>query len=328
MVHFSQSNVYQVKYYDVEKCAEACSNMNYCTHFLVGKSNRYCYISKNPSYIENRDCVEGATNTIADAYMFHRSAQRCSEQVANGGICTTHCKKQDIYYDITNADGYARCNGVTGQFEDVQQCVPRKVCSQDLTQYFDQNNVSSVLDVSIVLLEEGKYCYNPLMSDYYSGSSEFWACAQNCLADVQCNHISFRKNVRCYRNRQSDAMCNRWRSNTEHSLQSHSYNYYGLQNDVKGCANGTLVGGICKQACLDDVYYIAVNGTGEQTCTEGGWTGEPLVCGPVLTCEDNLQASAASRNVTTTSGRLRRRHAPHFRKDRSLAWHQVHAILF
>ena len=136
-----------------------------------------CYF--NTKAVDSRNCVDGGVDTEYDVFEIDRSYDACGEAAKDGEVCHLKCAKEEIYYEITNKGG-ARCNGTTGEFENILQCAPRGSCDEDLTLSFSKNNATSSADVAIVKLEQGTYCYNHAHSDTYK-NDDLAACANDCI---------------------------------------------------------------------------------------------------------------------------------------------------
>ena len=68
------------------------------------------------------------------------------------------------------------------------------------------------------------------------------------------------------------------------------------------CTGSPLRGKTCTQACKSDAFEL-LSGDATRTCqNDGTWSGAPLTCKAIPTCDEDLDASAESRNATTSSG--------------------------
>ena len=223
-------------------------------------------------------CGEDLAASAAARDAMHKSGS-CAGGVKRGTSCTQQCKSD---YEKESGDATRTCQNDGSWSGAPLTCKAIPTCGEDLAASAAARDATHQSGSCAGGVKRGTSCTQQCKSDYEKESGDAMRTCQNdgtwSGAPLTCKAIPT-----CSEDLAASAAAR------DATHQSGS------------CAGGVKRGTSCTQQCKSD--YEIESGDATRTCqNDGTWSGAPLTCKAIPTCDEDLDASAESRNATTSSG--------------------------
>ena len=141
---------------------------------------------------------------------------------------------------------------------------------------------------------EGEVCEQVCANEYYESPSGATSSTRTCQSDGTWSNAMLE--------------CTKPVPTCDEDLDATAASREAETVSGSSCSGGTLPSGLkgvlrgksCVQKCAVAGAHIKLSGDFTRICQENGtWTGSPLVCPESIPCEEDLEASADARNVSS-----------------------------